>query len=307
MSDARRYRGDMDTTHVRNRWSRLAGPAALITVLGACADEDPLDDSSQIAGWANASSAIGAFEVAREPVAFADGSHRYADPACPMTSQDATTTTLVGGCTDSDGRAWTGRATIVRESIGRRVLTLDGFGNDAFLGAVASTGTVTIDQVATDHHRFEISVVTRGGITSMIEYEGTVVGSYATRTTWNGTGTITRNGDYFVGGGIAATTVDQVRDNTACPGEGWSGTTEMASASNVVVITYDGETACDSAHGARWSRNGEDQGVVTGVTCSAGGPSGGVLVIIAAVSILGRRRTRQPPPRRGVVGPCTAT
>src|SRR5262249_22069468 len=245
--------------------------------------------ATNIAGWANASSAIGAFEWVREPVAFADGKFDYGDPACPVTAVAGATTTITGGCTDRDGHRWSGTATVEHDRL--RTVTLDAFGNDAFGGLLLSTGTVTITEQAADRHAFEVNMVGRGGITTTTTYSGTVVGTYDTATTWNGSGTITRTGDFYAGGTIDAVTADQVRDNAACAGEGFSGTTTMISDEHVVVITYDGDTACDSDHSARWSRDGKDQGIVSGVTCNAGG-SGTGWIAAALVALVLRRRRR---------------
>jgi len=257
--------------------------------VAACGGGDPLDKQKDIAGWANAASAMGAYEWVREPVAFADGAFSYEDAACPAAADTGTTATVTGGCTDDKGRAWTGTATVEHGGTSRTV-TLTDYGNDAFGGAVQTTGTVTITEQDADHHSFQVDLVGGGGITTTTHYSGTVVGSYDTPTTWNGSGTITRDGDFFNGGTVTATTVDQVRDNDQCPGEGFSGTTTMTSDDHVVVITYDGATACDPDHSAQWSRDGEDQGLVAGVTCSSGGSGTGWLAL--ALLMIVRRRSR---------------
>lgn len=265
---------------------------ALIVAVAGCGGGDPLDRKQDIAGWANAASAMGAYEWVREPVAFADGAFSYADAACPAAATAGTTTTVTGGCTDSAGHAWTGTATVEHAGTTRTV-TLTDYGNDAFGGAVKTTGTVTITEQAADQHAFEVDLVGGGGITTTTRYSGTVAGGYATPTTWNGSGTITRDGDFFNGGTVTATTVDQVRDNDRCAGEGFSGTTTITSDAHVVVISYDGDTACDPDHSARWSRDGEDQGILAGVTCSAGGSgTGWVALSLALLLWPARRRSR---------------
>ena len=266
--------------------------------VAACGGGDPLDKQKDIAGWANAASAMGAYEWVREPVAFADGAFTYQDAQCPAASDTGTTATVTGNCTDSKGHAWTGTATVDHGSATRTV-TLTDFGNDAFGGSVKATGTVTITEQAPDRHSFAIDLVGGGGITTTTKYNGTVVGTYDTPTTWNGSGTITRDGDFFNGGTVASTTVDQVRDNDGCPGEGFSGTTTMTSDDHVVVITYDGNTACDPDHSARWTRDGVDQGTIAGVTCSAGG-SGTSWLALALVTLLltSRRSSRGSCPSR---------
>jgi hypothetical protein len=276
----------------------MRAPLGLIAIVAACGGGDPLADEKDIAGWANSSSAMGAYEWVREPVAFADGEFTYEDAQCPTASDTGTTATVTGNCTDAKGRAWTGTASVDHGS-STRTVTLTDFGNDAFGGSVKATGTVTITEEAPDRHSFAIDLVGGGGITTTTKYNGTVVGTYDTPTTWNGSGSITRDGDFFNGGTVTATTVDQVRDNTRCPGEGFSGTTTITSDEHVAVITYDGSTACDPDHSARWTLDGEDQGTLAGVTCSAGGSgTGWVALALAALLLTSRRSSRGSCPSR---------
>jgi hypothetical protein len=171
-------------------------------------------------------------------------------------------------------------------------VTFDGYGNDAFVGPERTTGTFNVQQQATDRHSFEAHVTRRGGVTTEIDYVGSVTGGYTGPTTWNGSGSITRNGDFFDGGTVEAETVDQLRDNAICNGEGISGRTTMTSAEHVVVIEYDGATACDDRDAARWSRDGEDRGTIDGITCSAGG-AGGYGALVVVVALLTRRGARR--------------
>jgi hypothetical protein len=68
----------------------------------------------------------------------------------------------------------------------------------------------------------------------------------------------------------------------------------MVSNEHTVVITYDGATDCDDDDSARWSRDGEDQGLVAGVTCSLGGGqttcAGTIALVVAVILLAGRRR-----------------
>jgi len=266
--------------------------AVIAVAVAACNSSDPLDREEDIAGWANASSAMGAYEWVREPVAFADGAFTYQDAQCPATSVSGTVTTVTGGCTDSAGQAWTGTAKVDHTGTTRTV-TLTDYGNDAFGGSVQTSGTVTITEQAADQHSFEVDLEAIGGISTTTRYSGTVTGSYDTPTTWNGSGEIRRAGDFFNGGTVTAITNDQVRDNDQCAGEGFSGSTDMTSDAHVVVITYDGDIACDPDHSAHWARDGKDQGILAGVTCSAGG-SGTGWVALSLVLLLwpARRRSR---------------
>jgi uncharacterized protein (TIGR03382 family) len=265
--------------------------ACLIVVLAGC-HADPLSPDENIAGWANTASALGVFTTGYEPLAFAVGDAQFADPSCPATADDGTTVTITGGCVDTGGVAWSGSATVVRGAGGALTLTLDAYGNDAFLGPERTTGTFAVVELAADHHAFEVDLVRSGGLTTTIAYSGTVRGDASGPTIWNGAGTISRRGDYFDGGTVEAATVDQLRDDAICPGEGISGRTTMTSAEHAVVIEYDGATDCDAADSARWSRDGVDQGTIEGITCSAGDPGGlGALAVVLVA--LGRRRRRR--------------
>ena len=97
---------------------------AIAVALGstACGSDgaSPMDDEDNVRTWANLGSAVGVYVHAHGPIAFADGEGPFTDPACPVTSDDGTTVTIEGGCTDSEGRAWEGTATIVRSPEGNR-------------------------------------------------------------------------------------------------------------------------------------------------------------------------------------------
>ncbi len=270
---------------------------ALAVAVG-CGGADPLSDADHIAGWANAASALGVFTHAYEPLAFADGELAFADPACPPTTDDGTVATIAGnGCIDSEGDSFHGTATIERTAGGGRVLTMTRYGHGRDGAAVGRvTGTVVVTVEGPDFYGFDADLSVSGGLQTEIDYVGTVAGGYTGPTLWNGTGTVRREGAVVHDGTVQATTVDQLRDNDICPGEGISGTTTLVSDEHTVVITYDGGESCDDDDAARWSRDGEDQGFVTGVVCAIGSPAsrgGGApvaLLALAAVALIGLRR-----------------
>src|SRR5690242_1955372 len=103
-----------------------------LLVVAACGGggDDPLTNDEDIAHWANSVSAMGAYEVAREPVAFLDDAFAYEDTTCPVATRDATSATITGECTDAQGRVWTGIASVVRAGATTTV-DMSGFGNDA--------------------------------------------------------------------------------------------------------------------------------------------------------------------------------
>ena len=269
---------------------RRALSIVLAVGCGGGGSEDPLANEADVVAWANSSSALGVYELIREPLGIADGELSYPDPGCPTVADDGTTVTIAGDCADVDGNAWTGTVTVVRSSSGGASIDLDGFGNDVVLGPVVTTGTATTTDPVANRRGFQISAVIGGGVTTTLTYTGTVAGSYNTPTTWNGFGTA-KEGEISNGNTIEVETVDQLRDDDACPGESFSGATTLTSAAHIVVISYDGDTACDDEHAARWSRDGEDQGTIEGITCQSGSGDAG-LIVIAMCGLLLRRSRR---------------
>ena len=264
---------------------------AAVLLMGCKGGGDPLEEPGDIAGWANSASAFGVYSVAHEPLAFSNDAFSFADPDCPATSDDGTTVVITGGCTDSEDRAWDGEVEVVRRDDGWS-LTFDGFGDDRFNGMARVSGTFEMDELGEDMHSFDADFDRDGGIESHTTYSGTVAGGYEGPTVWSGSGTVTRDGITINSGTVEAETVDQLRDDEVCPGEGVSGTTTMISDEHTVVITYDGDTACDDDDAARWSLDGEDQGLVKGVTCSAGGPASAASALLVLLLALPLRRRR---------------
>ena len=272
--------------------TRRMAAAILLLALGCGGSGDPLENADEVAGWANSASALGVYTLAHEPLGFANGAFAFSDPDCPATSDDGTTVVITGGCEDTDGRAWDGEVAVVREGAGWS-MTFDRFGDDRFGGMARVSGRFDLTEEADDLHSFEADIQRDGGIESRIVYSGTVAGGYEGPTVWNGSGSVSRDGITINSGAVDAETVDQVRDNELCPGEGVSGTTTMTSDEHTVVISYDGDTDCDDDDAARWSRDGEEQGLVTGVTCSAGGPAGfAAALLVLAIALPLRRRRR---------------
>lgn len=262
--------------------------AALLTT-GCGGGGDPLERPEDIAGWANAASALGVYTSAHEPLGLANGAFAYPDPACPASEDDGTTLVITGGCTDSSERTFDGEVTVARGE-GRWTLTFDAFGDDRFGGMARVSGTFTVVEEGQDLYSFAADLDGDGGIETRTRYSGTVAGGYQTTTVWNGSGTIAREGITINSGAVDAETVDQRRDDDVCPGEGLSGTTSMTSDEHTVVIAYDGETDCDEDDAARWSLDGEDQGLVSGVTCSAGGSAGATGALLLLLLALWLRR-----------------
>ena len=259
---------------------------ASIGALAGCAGSNDLSDPTHVRTWANAASAVGVYAHAYQPIAVADGAETFADPACPTTSDDGTTLTIAGDCTRDDGRMLLGTATVERGASGDRTLTLDGWGDVEDGVERRLTGTVEVRELSETSHTFTASYVHEGGVTTRVEYEGSVEGTYGTPTVWSGMGTVERSGIAAPTGVVEASTVDQRLDE-ACPGQAMSGTTTLRADGHDVVITYDGAIDCDADAAAQWSLDGVDQGAITGIACSVGHGRSAPLLVLAALAAAG--------------------
>jgi hypothetical protein len=236
---------------------------------GGAPSAGPLDDPEKVRVWALTASALGVFTHLYEPLAFADGQRAFPDETCPVTSEADDVVTILGDCTDAIGDAWTGSVTVERSENGERVLTFYGYGH-AFEAMVpnALTGTALVAEQGDGTHTFEVDLTHEGGVTTAIDYEGSVEGGYVGPTIWNGTGQIERQGSVEPTGVITATTVAQVFDDGVCSGQPISGTTTLEAGDQLAVVTYDGSSVCDADANARWSLDGEDRGTLSGIVCS---------------------------------------
>lgn len=281
-------------------------PCTLVVaaVVAAGCGGEALTDPDRVRTWATTASPVAVYAHAHLPMAFADGQQTFSDPSCPMTTDDGVTVTLEGGCVELEGLSWVGKATVVRAEDGGLVATFDRFGafDDPDL---RSELTGVVERTAFDGERsFSASLVREGGVTTTIDYEGRVQGDYGTPTIWSGSGRVTREGAVEPTGSIDASTVDELVDDGICPGQPVSGETTLESEQHTVVVTYDGATDCDADQAARWSLNGQDQGLITGIGCSlatGSAPAGqvGLVGLLAAFAALVQRRRRRENPRAG--------
>jgi hypothetical protein len=282
------FDGFLDMT---NRQTAAFALLWLLPCLSGCSSDEeltpsgPFAETKDVQTWANSASALGVYANVYQELSVADGNETYADPSCPTVTDDGTTWTAHGDCTDSDGRKWNGQASIVREG-DDRVLTLDGFqGND---------GTLNLHQVEADLHEFEANLVI-GGVTT-IDYVGSVQGGYSGPTLWNGNGHVERQGVIAPNGAVDASTLDERVDNDVCAGQAVAGQTTLKSGSDEAVITYDGESDCDKAQAAQLSVNGEERGLIEGISCAVvapGAPTRGAAGVLSCLALgLLRRRAR---------------
>jgi hypothetical protein len=250
----------------------------------------PFERTEDAKTWLTTGSALSVYSNAYEVLGVADGELTYGDPACPVTTDDGTTLTVEGGCTDTNQREWTGRATVARDGDDRTV---------EFLYFEGAYGTVHRRRVGPLDHEFD-AVLNLGGVTH-IDYEGTIAGDYDARVVFNGSGRIERDGYLRPTGLVEATTVDEVVDDSICMGQPASGSTTVTARGDSATLTYDGESDCDDERNARLSVNGEDRGLVSGIYCgvSAIGRKGKsdtssavLCVLLLAASGVRRRRGR---------------
>ena len=246
-------------------------------------ESGPFDSAKDVQTWAMSASAVGVYARAYELLGVADGELSFGDPACPVVSDDGSTLTATGGCTDLGERPFKGSATVVRDN-GAQTLTLDGWQDN--------DGTVVVRSTSDGARSFDADLVIEGVTT--IHYSGTVEGGYEGPTLWNGGGRIERVTAAPLGG-VDATTVDELVDDAVCSGQPLSGSTTLYTSGDTAVITYDGATDCDDQRNARLVVNGEDRGLVASIYCGVGvlgarGASGGPAFVLALIALASLRR-----------------
>jgi hypothetical protein len=238
--------------------------------------------------WATTASAAAVYSHAYKPIAVADGRDKYSDETCPALSDDGTTATLTGDCTDADGHAWKGEATVTRDGDDRGLTLTDFDGN---------RGIVSLHLTSAQQYDF-VAMLVIGGVTT-IAYSGTAEGDYGARTTWNGSGHFKREGFLSPVGEIEASTEDEVVDNDVCAGQPVSGSTTLTKGDQVAVITYDGESDCDKEANAVLEVNGKDRGLIDGISCSVrgrgrDGTGSSAALALSLLALLGLRRRSGP-------------
>ena len=267
---------------------------ALLSVAGCSSDEPfkpapPFDKLADVRVWATSASAVGVYSNVSQVIAVADGQEKYKDAACPVLSDDGTTFTATGDCQDSDGHDWKGKATLTRDGDDRS-LSLSNFEGDK--------GTFTLHQVKPELHEFEAHLQL-GGVTT-IDYSGSVQGDYGIKSTWNGSGHVKREGFFAPTGAVDATTIDEVVDDAVCRGQPASGTTTLKEGGDTAVVSYDGDSDCDSDQKAQVSVNGVDRGLVDGISCAVRasgavrGSNAFALSLVLSLVLLRLRRRSDP-------------
>jgi len=221
------------------------------------------------------------------------------DKVCPVYVEDDYGTTITGGCTDIAGTEWAGEL----------VISATGFAYDEFSSTTYSEDGKTLASVTEHNGIYGFNADGSGTIDLVVDifgfdelgmpFEDKITFLYdlaptqedGSTQTYNGTGEISTQKR----GHIYATTVDEVLDDKGCETEAESGTTTLESGDDTVVLTYDGETDCSEDATVQWSLNGEDQGELTGISCSVNGSPVGLLASgLTALCIIVplRRRTQ---------------
>ncbi|KFE72087.1 MYXO-CTERM sorting domain-containing protein [Hyalangium minutum] len=273
--------------------------------------EAKLESGDDVKQWSGSASAVTIFFFSMTPMIAADLSQQGENAInCPEVITEGSKKTYKGGCTDKSGKTWFGTA--VTESFNQETSTVgliryEGFGYGSpktcgggqtassslkVDGEIKGEGTQSTSKPTFDiNFRMELGSVneddcTLKSNTMLIDYEGSFE-PMGDGQKWNGKGRI---GSASIGK-VEVSTVDQVLDTEACLNESLSGSTTLKAGKNTVVVTYDGATDCDDDSTAHWSLNGQDQGKMAGIGCSAGGGGMGLAWgALAALLLLWPRR-----------------
>jgi hypothetical protein len=233
------------------------------------------------------------------------------DGGCPTKTTSGNVDTYQGGCT-SQGTTWVGTMVVDngQPDGGTGSVRYTDFGiqqSQTCNGAnvlVSSTFKGTFSQTTTsgeasfqvdlrsDSRAFDAGTCAPLVGTSAWDYKGT---SNNVTNVWAGQG---RVGD-SIRGVVTAETTNELLGGS-CGSEADTGTTTIHAGANTAVITYDGQTKCDSPGTVTWTLNGTSLGEVAGISCAivtgpAGVPS---LALLLAAGLLWRsRRNRRAAPR----------
>lgn len=272
--------------------------------------EAKLESGDDVKQWSGSASAVTIFFFSLTPMLAADLSNQSdAETSCPEVITEDSKKTYKGGCTDESGRTWFGTATTEefnRETSSLGLIRYEGFGYESTkpCGGQTATSSLKVDgEIKAEsaenssnptfdiNFRMEQSSVnddcTLESDTLLIDY-AVAFEQMGSGQKWSGKGWI---GSPTVGK-VEVSTVDQVLDSETCQNEALSGSTTLKAGKSTVVVTYDGATDCDEDSTAHWSLNGQDQGEMAKIGCSAGGGRMGLAwgALVALLTLLPRRR-----------------
>jgi hypothetical protein len=223
------------------------------------------------------------------------------DPACPRVTVDGDTVTVEGGCTDAEGKVWSGRATRTGTMASRNwtgtfdgvtvedthacedgsvvseVWRVEGTGGAADRGdghvaffvdvrierTVLEAGTCADPGVYTVVQRFAGTFDETGGDRALDVAPDRVV--------WNGRGILGDSDD-----GVATVeTTDVVFEKAVCDSEAISGRTVLTAGGHRAEMLHDGATDCDSTQTVKWTYDGRDMGEAEVSACAVRRPGAG--------------------------------
>ena len=228
------------------------------------------------------------------------------EAGCPSIVRDGAVTTVRGGCTDSEGTRWTGEAVLRgmnrEQPDGEATYRVFGFqktvtcpdgprpsewqANGTFLTDRGEGGTRFVIDLSFQGEGVDDECRPMEG-TGAVQYEGTQrVSGDASR--WNGSGVYGWRGF----GKVEARTEDELVNQRNCRNEALMGTTTVRSGEHEVTFRYDGESDCDEEATTPWSFDGQPQGEITGVGCSAAGSPRALAWLIPALLLCATRSRR---------------
>jgi len=272
--------------------------------------EAKLESSDDVQPWSGSASAATIFFSSMTIMLVADLAHQGDDATnCPEVITEGAKKTYRGGCTDESGKTWFGTAVteeFSQEETSLGVIRYEGFGYESTKpcggqtaasslkvdGEIKGEGSKNSSKPTFDiNFRMAVSSVsddcTVKSDTLIIDYAGGFE-KLGNGQKWRGKGWIGTASR----GKLEVSTEEQIIDTQACLHESISGSTTLKSGKNTVVVTYDGATDCDEDSTAHWSLNGQDQGEMAKIGCSAGGGGMGLAwgALAALLILLPRRR-----------------
>jgi MYXO-CTERM domain-containing protein len=268
------------------------------------------DDAVSAKKWSTAS-APRLYMLAYTPIAVADARIQISGETCPAKTVNGDTTTYTGGCTDMDGKPWTGTAVAVGAPSG--MVTYTDFGGTGestcnatkYPSTFKYNGTITAVAAGTAELEITAEIIGPDETNNCVEHTGTFAIDYTLMqrrgthdadgdgdfddTYWSGSG---RYGD-SIDGAVDAVTTEEKLEDEICNDEALAGDTVVTASGHAIKITYDGATDCDPESTVHWAYDGTDRGEISDVSCSAGGSPGSALVLVVAVGAVVRRRRRR--------------
>jgi len=234
------------------------------------------------------------------------------DPACPRVTLDGDTVTVEGGCTDAEGKVWSGRATrtgtvesrtwtgafdgvTVEDthacddgSVVSEVWRMDGTGSSADRGDghVAFAVDVRIERTV-----LEPGTCADPGVYTTVQlFSGTFDETGGDRTAdrapdrvvWNGRGIL---GDSDDGVALVETT-DVVFEKAVCDSEAISGRTVLTAGGHRAEMRHDGATDCDATQTVKWTYDGRDMGEAEVSACAIRRPGADARALLPVLALL---------------------